>query len=526
MSIRRQLRVRSAIIRWLTAREEERPVTSFTLRFSRRIFEYDVFHLIQAFFPFSEASIWYMGDEKPSGAHDADFTVEYADDRVSFSCATANGEHFGSEAPITDWQDRHQTKNEVKGLVYRVLSERTGKKLPWGDLTGIRPTKIVMEMAEEGRTEEEIRSCLQQQYFVSDEKISLSVHTVSRERSILSRCHTVKGSPDGRKGYSLYVDVPFCPSICLYCTFGSHRLDAFRDRMAPYFRSLYQELRFVSRSMRERDYCLDTIYIGGGTPTSVPPEQLDELLGVICAEFDLSQLQEFTVEAGRPDTVSDAILGVLRKYPVTRISINPQTMVQRTLDLIGREHTTEQTVDAFQRARAAGFDNINMDMIVGLPGEGEAEIRQTLDGIAALSPESLTVHSLALKRAARLNQNRDAWEAVSFASSPAIMQMTTQTASSLGMTPYYLYRQKNMAGNFENVGYAAPGKACIYNVLIMEEQQTIMACGSGASTKFVFDGGKRIERAENVKDLDNYIGRIDEMIERKRTGLEKYLSGT
>ena len=501
-------------------------VASFTLQFSSRIYEYDVFHLIQAFYPFSEADIWYAGEEKPAGDHDADFSVVYTDERVCFSCTTKNGETFGGEAPVTDWQDRRQTKNEVKSLVYRVLSERTEKKLPWGDLTGIRPTKIVMELAEEGKSEEEIRDHLRTCFFVSDEKISLAIDTVRRERQILARCHTVKGSPDGKRGYSLYVDVPFCPSICLYCTFGSHRLDAFRDRMKPYFQALYRELRFVSRSMRELGYCLDTVYIGGGTPTSVPPEQLDELLGVICREFDLSRVLEFTVEAGRPDTLSDDILSVLRRYPVTRISINPQTMVQKTLDLIGREHTVDQTVDAFHRARAAGFDNINMDMIVGLPGEGEEEIRQTLDGIAELAPESLTVHSLALKRAARLNLYRDTWEPMSFASSPAIMHMTSQTASELSMTPYYLYRQKNIAGNFENVGYAAAGKACIYNVLIMEEQQTILACGSGASTKFVFDGGARIERAENVKDLDNYIERIDEMTERKCAGMEKYLTAS
>lgn len=501
-------------------------MASFTLRFSRRIFEYDVFHLIQAFYPFSEAAIWYAGEDKPSGDYDADFSVDYSDERVCFSCTAKNGETFGGEAPVTDWQDRKQTKNEVKSLVYRMLSAKTGKKLPWGDLTGIRPTKIVMELADEGKNRTEIRDYLRDTYFVSDEKISLAINTVERERRILSRCHTVKGSPDGRKGFSLYVDVPFCPSICLYCTFGSHRLDAFRDRMKPYFQALYRELRFVSRAMREPGSCLDTVYIGGGTPTSVPPEQLDELLGVICSEFDLSHVQEFTVEAGRPDTLTDEILDVLRRYPVTRISINPQTMVQKTLDLIGREHTVAQTVDAFHRARAAGFDNINMDMIVGLPGEGEAEIRETLEGIARLAPESLTVHSLALKRAARLNLYRDTWKPVSFASSPAIMHMTSETAASLFMTPYYLYRQKNIAGNFENVGYAAAGKACIYNVLIMEEQQTIIACGSGASTKFVFDGGARIERAENVRDLDNYIGRIDEMTERKRAGMERYLAAS
>ncbi|MEE8886760.1 MAG: coproporphyrinogen dehydrogenase HemZ [Eubacteriales bacterium] len=495
-------------------------MAAFTLWFSRRIFEYDVFHLIQAFYPMSTADIWYEGEKKPDGDRDADFSVDYTDDLVRFSCVTGKGESFGGEAPITDWNDRHRTKNEVKSLVYQVLEEHTGRTLPWGDLTGIRPTKIVMKLSEEGRTEDEIRQDLKTEYFVSDEKISLAMETVRREQKLMADCHTVLSSPDGHRGYSLYVDVPFCPSICLYCTFGSHRLDAFRDFVKPYFDALYKELRYVGRAMNERDYRLDTIYIGGGTPTSIPPEQLRELLGVLADNFDLDNLKEFTVEAGRPDTVSNEILAVLKEFPVTRISINPQTMVQKTLDIIGREHTTEQTIDAFQRARKAGFDNINMDMIVGLPGEGEDEVRETLDGISKLSPDSLTVHSLALKRAARLNLFRDVYEPVSFENSAKIMHLTEQTARDLGMTPYYLYRQKNMAGNFENVGYARPGKACLYNVLIMEEVQTIMACGSGASTKFVSDDGERIWRAENVKDLKNYIDRIDEMILRKQNSFE------
>jgi len=498
-------------------------LASFTLLFSRRIFEYDVYHLIQAFYPFSESEIWYDGDEKPQGEHDADFAVDYTDTAVRFSCVTGKGDTFGGTAEITDFSDRHRSKNEVKRLVYRVLSERTGRTLPWGDLTGIRPTKIAMKLAENGVPETKIRKTLKTAYLVSDEKIDLTLSVVKREREILSGCRTVSHSPDGKKGYSLYVDVPFCPSICLYCTFGSHRLDAFRDYVTPYFTALYREIRYVCRAMEKEHYVPDTVYIGGGTPTSVPPAQLDELLHVLSDCIDLASLKEFTVEAGRPDTVSREILDVLRKYPVTRISINPQTMVQKTLDVIGRAHTVEETRDAFRRAREAGLDNINMDMIVGLPGEGEAEVAKTLHDIAALSPDSLTVHSLALKRAARLNMFRDIYEPVSFENSEKIMRLTEETAASLGMTPYYLYRQKNMAGNFENTGYAVPGKACAYNVLIMEEQQTIMACGSGASTKFVFDGGERIERAENVKDLKNYIERTDEMLERKQHGIDCWL---
>jgi oxygen-independent coproporphyrinogen-3 oxidase len=268
---------------------------------------------------------------------------------------------------------------------------------------------------------------------------------------------------------------------------------------------------------------LDSLYIGGGTPTSVSAEQLRELLEELDRNFDLESLAEFTVEAGRPDTITEDKLRVMKEFPVTRISINPQTMNQKTLDIIGRHHSVEQTEEVFAMARRLGFDNINMDMIVGLPGEGAAEVQETLDRIRRLDPDSLTVHSLALKRATRLNLFRDNYEPISFENSEAIMQAAAKCAEDMGMSPYYLYRQKNMAGNFENVGYARPGKAGVYNILIMEERQSILAAGSGASTKFVFDGGRRIERAENVKDLHNYVERIDEMLERKKFGIDSYL---
>ena len=232
---------------------------------------------------------------------------------------------------------------------------------------------------------------------------------------------------------------------------------------------------------------------------------------------------EFTVEAGRPDSITEDKLLALRECGVDRISVNPQTMQQKTLDLIGRRHTVDQTIQAFELARKLGFDNINMDLIVGLPGEDKEKVAHTLEKVEALNPDSLTVHSLALKRATRLNLFKDKYQEISFENSAEIMKMTMDSAHSMEMGPYYMYRQKNMAGNFENVGYSREGKAGIYNILIMEEKQSILAAGAGASTKFVFEHGERIERVENVKDLKNYVERIDEMIERKRIGMEKYL---
>ena len=251
----------------------------------------------------------------------------------------------------------------------------------------------------------------------------------------------------------------------------------------------------------KRGCTLDTVYFGGGTPTSLSPEDLDILITRLKKTFDFSTVQEFTVEAGRPDSITREKLQVLKNHGVTRISINPQTMKEETLKLIGRRHTVEDVKERFQMAREMGFDNINMDLIIGLPEEGLEDVRTTMEEVKALAPDSVTVHSLAIKRAARLNTMKEVYKDLKITNTQEMIDLTAQYAREMGLEPYYLYRQKNMAGNFENVGYAAPGKACIYNVLIMEEQQTIIGCGAGTTTKRLFPEENRIERAENVKDL-------------------------
>ena len=295
---------------------------------------------------------------------------------------------------------------------------------------------------------------------------------------------------------------------------------AYKNYVDYYLDALIKEMTFVARAMKGRR--LDTVYMGGGTPTTLSAAQLDKVLTVVEEAFDLSRCRELTVEAGRPDSVTPDKFKVLKAHNVGRISINPQTMNQKTLDLIGRKHTVEDIKNAYVMAREAGLDNINMDMILGLPGEGVDEVYHTLNEIKEMRPESLTVHSLAIKRASRLNILRQQYTELSIKNTDSIIAMTEQTARDLNMQPYYMYRQKNMAGNFENVGYAVAGLECIYNILIMEEKQTIIACGAGASTKVVFhnEGDEnhsvRIERIENVKDVRSYVERIDEMIERKR----------
>ena len=412
-----------------------------------------------------------------------------------------------SSRGYSDLSDHSETKNVVKQLFYRMLTERTGHELPWGSLTGIRPTKIALSRLEEGWKEEEIRSFMKKNYLASDEKIDLSIEIAAREKMLLEPL-------DYDRGYSLYVGIPFCPTTCLYCSFTSYPISKWKGRTGLYLEALFKEMEYVADKMKGRP--LDTIYFGGGTPTALPAEDIDAILTKLDQLFDTENALEFTVEAGRPDSITEEKLRVLRDHGITRISINPQTMNQKTLDLIGRRHTVEMVKEKFLMARELGFDNINMDLIIGLPEEGLEDVRTTMEEVKALAPDSVTVHSLAIKRAARLNTMKEVYKDLKITNTQEMIDLTAQYAREMGLEPYYLYRQKNMAGNFENVGYAAPGKACIYNVLIMEEQQTIIGCGAGTTTKRLFPEENRIERAENVKDVEQYISRIDEMIERKR----------
>lgn len=483
------------------------------IRFNKKDFEYDVYSLVKAFYPQGQVQMYYE-DEENSQEYQVLLLVTYSDQEICLEIQKEGTRVFYRQTAVEYGKDRKETKNVLKRLVYEALCEITGHTLPWGNLTGIRPTKIPTKLLEEGWKNVDIAEYLRNTYGVSKEKTALAVAIANREKAVLEQL-------DYEKGYSLYVGIPFCPSICLYCSFGSHPLERWKKRVDEYLDALCRELSFIAEAMKGRS--LNTVYIGGGTPTTLEPEQLGRLLGHIRDTFDFSQVKEYTVEAGRPDSITLEKLQVIREFPVTRISVNPQTMNQKTLDIIGRKHTVEDTVEIFRLARELGFDNINMDLIIGLPGEGKEEVEHTLREIRKLHPDSLTIHSLALKRATRLNLFKDQYTEMSFENSQEIMEMTQECARDMGLNPYYLYRQKNIAGNFENVGYAEVDKEGIYNILIMEEKQTILAAGAGASTKFVFQHGERIERVENVKDVNQYIERLDEMLERKRAGIAAYL---
>ncbi len=464
-------------------------------------FEYDIYSLVKAFYPKEDVKI----STEPS-LQDEDIlftmTVEYANHQLTLD---------GKSIEI-DYSNRPDTKNRLKKAIYESLSSRTGKSLPWGTLTGIRPTKISLKMLEEGADDADVADFMQATYLTSKEKIDLSLTVSHKELEILAPI-------DYNNGYSVYIGIPFCPSTCLYCSFTSYPIGLWKNKLDDYLAALEKEMAYTSKAMAGKK--LDTIYIGGGTPTSLDEDHMEALLSLVDKYFDTANLLEYTVEAGRPDSITYEKLRVMKAHPVTRISINPQTMNQKTLDLIGRFHKVEDIYKVYGWARELDFENINMDLILGLPGETIRDVQHTLEEVVKLAPDNLTVHSLALKHSSRLNIDRQSYDDYLIENSQAHMDACEKAACSLNMEAYYLYRQKNMAANLENIGFATKGKEGIYNILIMEEKQTIMALGAGCSSKFVSDGGATVSRCENVKDVQLYIDRIDEMIERKEEQLRR-----
>ena len=519
------------------------------VNFNKPEFEYDVHSLIKAFFPKEDVEMYYtcaesevegknvacthreLGDIDLKEAEQV-FFIDYSDsknsvqfpkdsyDNISIRWEIKSSytvvETFSTQFTV-DSTNRKETKNALKQQLYDLLKKGSKRELPWGTLTGIRPTKIPMKLMEEGYLEEEIASYMKETYFATDEKIQLSIDIAKREKALLSKI-------DYENGYSLYIGIPFCPSTCLYCSFTSYPLAVWSKQVDAYLDALEKEIDFTAVEFQHKK--LNSIYIGGGTPTTLNPQQLDRLIHKVKSSFDLQHCVEFTVEAGRPDSITREKLAVLRKHGIDRISINPQTMKQETLDLIGRRHTVEQIVESFKIARELGFDNINMDLILGLPQENLEDVKHTMEQLKALEPDNITIHSLAIKRAAKLNIFKDHYKDMQMINTQEHMDLCAKYCEEMGLSPYYLYRQKGMAGNMENVGYAKTGKAGVYNILIMEEKQTIMALGAGATTKFVLpelnpDGSHRIERVENVKDVKNYLERVDEMIQRKVKKMEE-----
>ena len=432
---------------------------------------------------------------------------------MDIKCLKGNFGDNNTDGFMSDGQEQLQTpKNAMKQLIYLMLSKETDTELPWGTLTGIRPTKIAMKVIENGGSADDVRKYMKDTYFTSDEKIDVSIQIAQREKKILD-------SIDYKGGYSLYIGIPFCPTTCMYCSFTSFPIGLWKNKVDDYIECLKKEIDYVASDFKDKKLC--SLYIGGGTPTTLEPDQMERLLGYVEDRLDLSYLKELTVESGRPDSITRDKLKAMKKHGVNRISVNPQTMRNETLKFIGRCHTVEQFIDAFHMAREEGFDNINMDIILGLPGEGLDDIRYTMEEIEKLGPDDLTVHSLALKRGSRLYEQMKLKGVVETTNTDEMMKVASEGAYRMGLSPYYLYRQKNMTGNFENTGYARDDKAGIYNMLIMEDLHSIVALGTGTVTKRIYtdENGEstgRIERCDNVKDVSLYMKKIDEMIERKK----------
>lgn len=382
---------------------------------------------------------------------------------------------------------------------------------PWGILTGIRPAKIAAAMLAGGSGDSEIIDRFTHEYGASIEKATLALNVARVEFSALKSMKP--------RGVSLYIGIPFCPTRCLYCSFVTCGTKNSAKLIPAYIECLKREIKAVGEIIRERGMEVETVYFGGGTPTTLTANQLDDVISALENELDLSQIKEFTVEAGRPDTITCDKLKTLKAHNVGRISINPQTMNGETLHLIGRAHSPEQIEEAFAMARECSFDCINADLIAGLPGENSDMFKRTVERVLKLDPENITVHTMSIKRSSRLHENLGDYALTDAGTVGSMVDYAASELGRCGYAPYYLYRQKNILGNLENVGYTKPGFDGIYNIYIMEELQTIISLGCGGVTKAVFRDENRIERVFNVKEPQDYIARIDEMIERKRNFL-------
>ena len=489
-------------------------------------FEYDIKAMVMAFYPYENPEYHIVTEDSFDAGEDTVIRINMQPESINIS--VYNDKKCESDSQTVENSTKKKYRDDLKRLLYDVLVRFIKVKLRWGTLTGVRPTKLPMKQLLAGSDYETTVEYMKNEYFCTDEKARLSTTIAEKEIEILDR----EGFGDG---YSIYIGIPFCPTVCTYCSFSSIGLNMIKnpdELMDNYIDALEKECRYVSTVYPDRK--LTSIYVGGGTPTALSVSHMQRLMDIINECFPVGEVSEFCVEAGRPDSINEEMLMVLKNGGVNRISVNPQTMKQETLNSIGRAHTVEQTKEAFLLARKCGFDNINMDLIAGLYGETTEDFAYTLSELDTLAPDSFTVHSLVVKRASQYRQQKEAFteEYDNENVTEAMLDMAFEYAKKHDFMPYYMYRQKNKAGLgdghvLENVGYSKAGKESVYNIMIMEERQTILAIGAGAQSKFVkpynaykedMDG---LSRNANVKNVYGYIERIDEMIERKKRWLSE-----
>lgn len=397
-----------------------------------------------------------------------------------------------------------ESKDAIKREIFHKLSASTGLRPEWGILTGIRPVKLCGELIDTHGIDE-ARRILRNEYLIDDGKIDMIAKMYDYQIASFGKAE--------ENSVGMYIGIPFCPTRCLYCSFISSQAE--NEKLEAYVDALISEIKAIGTRLDDSEFHIESLYIGGGTPTTLNESQLNRLLDAINLHLDIANTKEYTIEAGRPDTINLEKLKIIKAHGCERISINPQSMKPETLVTIGRSHTPLEIEKAFELAHSLDFNSINADLIAGLPCEDLSDFDASLEKIIGLGADNITIHSLAVKRASRLKDEDPAFH---YKQSNITNSMTAkgfETLCNRGFEPYYLYRQKHMAGAGENIGYCKPGKAGLYNIRIMDEHQSILALGAGAISKRFYPEENRLERIPNVSNIGHYINRLDEMIERK-----------
>lgn len=459
-------------------------------------FKYEIEAILKLFF--NTARFSFISD-RSCETEDSFVIAEIRDNKLIAEVRLSGSNIVSNSAPAgTD----DENEFNLCRMLYHILCQKTGITPPWGMMTGIRPVKKVIELMRQGLSKEEISQRLSSKYEISPSKLDIAYETAVNQLPILDKIDS--------SAVSLYVSIPFCPTRCSYCSFVSHSMDSAIKLMPDYIDALCRELVIISNIVRETNTKIDTIYFGGGTPTSISASDLRKIMETIADNFDLDNVREYSVEAGRPDTITEEKLRVIKDLGAQRISVNPQTLNDDVLKVIGRKHSGDDAVRAFELAKKIGFDNINTDLIAGLPTESAESFRNTLDKMIELGPQSITVHTLTLKRAANL------FEQIENIKNPAaeMVDYSIKKLMENDFLPYYMYRQKNTVDNLENIGYAKKGFECYYNIFIMDETQTILGAGCAASTKLVYPNGK-LTRIHNYKFPYEYIRRFDQLMTKK-----------
>ncbi len=469
-------------------------------------FRYELEKLIRIFLPFEKIEFSDIRDVTDCCA------ITEISDNIAIASLTLDGKTISKRYEIENYFDIKECELVLATALFDCFTEITSYVSQWGLLTGVRPAKLYSKLVSR-LGEKEAHDYFKNILKVSDKKISLCKETHKGEQKIISK--------SGNKSFSLYISIPFCPTRCAYCSFVSHSVEKAKKLIPEYVEKLCNEIEITAEIAKINNLKLETIYIGGGTPTAISADELSKIMGAVKENFNLSDVLEYTVEAGRPDTVTADKLNIIKEFGATRISINPQTMNDEVLKTIGRRHTANETKQAFFLARQCGHNNINMDIIAGLPEDTLDSFKNTISEVLLLNPESVTVHSLSMKRSSSLIANGILPEINSGYIASKMVDYARESLSENGIFPYYMYRQSKTVGNLENVGYAKSGFECLYNVYIMDETHTILACGASAVTKLREPCGDYIERIFNYKYPYEYIDRFDEIISRK-DGINKF----